>query len=151
LYETALKISDNDYSVWGNLAASYYWTPDERDKAQAKYQKAAYLAEQRLEVNPLDPDVLSNLAGYYGRMGNRSKTLSLLKQLLALKPSNLEVIFRIANIYEQLGERELALKWIATALENGYSLAEIDHYPGLRELRADSNFKRLLKNSKKEP
>ena len=151
LYETALKISDNDYTVWGNLAASYYWTPDERDKAQAKYQKAAYLAEQRLEVNPLDPDVLSNLAGYYGRMGNRSKTLSLLKQLLALKPSNLEVIFRIADIYEQLGERELALKWIATALEKGYSLAEIDHYPGMRELRADSHFKLLLKNSKKEP
>ncbi|RKY86624.1 hypothetical protein DRQ11_08105, partial [candidate division KSB1 bacterium] len=151
MYKQALELLDNDYRVWGYLAASYYWTPNERDKAQTIYQQAAYLAEQRLKVNPRDSDVLSDLAGYYGRMGNRSRALSLLEQVLILEPSNLEVMFRIADIYELLGERELALNWIKTALQKGYSLAEIDRYPGLRKLRADERFQRLVEDSKKEP
>ena len=151
MYKQALELLDNDYRVWGYLAASYYWTPNERDKAQTIYQQAAYLAEQRLKVNPRDSDVLSDLAGYYGRMGNRSRALSLLEQVLILEPSNLEVMFRIADIYELLGKRELALNWIKTALQKGYSLAEIDRYPGLRKLRADERFQRLVEDSKKEP
>ncbi|MBL7136263.1 MAG: protein kinase [Candidatus Marinimicrobia bacterium] len=150
MYEKALELKDDDYRVWGFLAASYYWTPVKRDRAEAIYKQAVYLAEQQLEANPLDPEVISDLADYYGMMENSPKALSLLKQVLALEPSDLGVMFRIGEIYEQLGERETALKWIETALKKGYSVTEAECNPFLRELRADERFQLLLKNIKKE-
>ena len=44
--------------------------------AGAIYKQAAYLAEQQLEANPPDPEVISDLADYYGMMGNSPKALS---------------------------------------------------------------------------
>ena len=49
-------------------------------------------------------------------------------------------------VWVELGKRELALKWIETALKKGFSLVKIDRYPGLKELRADERFQRLLQN-----
>ena len=151
MYEKALQLSDVDYRVWGYLAASYYWISDKRDTARVIYKRAAHLAKQGLKVNPRDPEVLSDLADYFGMMGNRSKALSLLKQVLALKPSALGVMFRIGEIYEQLGKRDLAIKWIGLALEKGYSLAEIKSNPFLRDLRADERFQQLLHRNSKKP
>jgi hypothetical protein len=51
--------------------------------------------------------------------------------------------FRVAETYEQLGDRENALIWVEKALANGYPLAHLDRYPGLRDLRSDERFRRL--------
>jgi hypothetical protein len=59
-------------------------------------------------------------------------------------------MFRIADTYEQIGERDLALQWIQTAIKNGYSLAEIEHNPGLFNLRSDARFRDFLKTVKGE-
>ena len=144
MYEKALGFNDHDYVVWGNLASAYYRTPGEREKAKDTYQRAAQLAEKNREVNPHDPDLLSDLAGYYSMTGDGTNALSLLQVAVDLKPDDLNVFFRIGATYETLGEREQALQWIEKALERGYSQAEIENAPGLKELRADTRFGLLL-------
>ncbi len=148
MYEKALEFNDRDFLVWGNLASAYYWNPAERVKAYETYKRAEELAEKKREVNPRDLDVLSDLAGYYAMTGDSARALSLLQQIVDLKPDGLKVFFRIGATYERLGRREPALQWIGKALEEGYSLAEIERAPSLRELRKDARFKLLQKRSK---
>jgi serine/threonine-protein kinase len=147
-YETALDLNDKNYLVWGNLAAAYYWAPGEREKAKKAYQHAIELAEQVLTVNPKDADVLSQLAGYYAMVGERTRSQSLIKKALSFASGNSQVMYVVGAAYEQMGNREEALHWIGEAVRNGYSLAEIEHEPELRELMADKRFQSLLQNNK---
>jgi serine/threonine-protein kinase len=149
MFKKGLELNDSDYHFWGYLADSYYWTHGDRDKAQYNYQRAAKMAEKELKKNPDDPEILSRLASYYGRMGNRSETLSILDRVTAIKSLLPEVMFRIADTYEQIGERDLALQWIKLSLDKGFSLAEIENNPGLSELRSDKRFRGFLQNRKK--
>jgi tetratricopeptide (TPR) repeat protein len=144
MYEKALGFNDRDYLVWGNLASAYYYSPSERGKAKSTYERAAELAEKNRAVNPRDPDLLSDLASYYSMTGDSTNALSLLQVAVDLKPDDLKVFFRIGATYEELGKREQALQWIEKALERGYSQAEIENAPGLKELRADPRFGLLL-------
>jgi tetratricopeptide (TPR) repeat protein/tRNA A-37 threonylcarbamoyl transferase component Bud32 len=148
MYRKALDKKDIDYQVWGNMAESYYWTPGERDKSLPHYQRAIDLAKKELQGKPDDPEILSFLASYYGRLSNLSQTLAVLERLESLHNLIPAVMFRIADTYEQIGKRDLALHWIKAAIENGYSLAEIEHNPGLFNLRSDKRFREFLKQTK---
>ncbi len=148
MFKKALEKSDADYLIWGFLAESYYWTLEERDKAHSNYLRAAKIAEKEARKKPNDPEILSRLASYYGRMGNRSKSLSMLDRVTAIKSLTPEVMFLIAATYEQTGEREEALQWIKSALDKDFSLAEIENNPGLSDLRSDRRFQELLQNRK---
>lgn len=142
-YELALTLNDNDYLTWGNLAAAYFWISGKKEKAIDTYKRAIEIAEERLKVNTKDPDVISNLASYYSDIGNREKSLELLKEALDIAPDNVEVMYRAASIYENLGMRDEALLWIGKAIENGYSLTEIESQPELKDLLADERYKKL--------
>jgi Flp pilus assembly protein TadD/tRNA A-37 threonylcarbamoyl transferase component Bud32/TolB-like protein len=146
MYRIALTKNDADYKVWGNLAGCYYWMPGESEKAQANFEIAVQLAGVRLQSEPDNPEVLSDLASYYAIMGNRPESERILDYVVALEPADPIMIFRIAETYEQLGERELALKWIGQALERGAPAVKVRRYPGLRELRADPRYRELLDN-----
>ncbi len=148
MFKGALEFNDQDHEVWGNLASAYYWTPGERDKALEVYQRAIEMAVEQAKVNPYDPEVLSLLGGYYSMIGQRAKAVPLTEQALSIAPKHGEVMYRAGHAYEQLGEHEKAVYWIGKALESGYSRREIEHEPGLRQLRADARFQQLLqKNS----
>jgi len=141
-----------DYRVWGYLASTYYHgVPGKRDKAQSLYKQAAKLAEAQRDINPRDPKVLADLAGYYAVLGERGKAVSLMTRALALAPDDLEVMVSAGDTYEQLGERERALHWIRKALEHGYPPKGIERMPGLEQLRADARFQHLLKRSGSKP
>jgi len=146
-YELALTLNDNDYLTWGNLAAAYCWINGKKDTAINIYKHAIEIAEERLKVNPKDPDVISNLARYYSDIGNEKKSLKLLKQSLDIAPENVEVMFRAASTYEHLGMRDEALLWIGKAIRNGYSLSEIENQPELKQLVTDERYQQLLQNN----
>ncbi len=151
MYENALGADDRDYRLWHNLAAAYYWAPDERPKAHDIYQRAARMAEQQREVNPRDPEVLIRLADCYAMLDEPDRARSLIREALALEPDNVENMFLAADIYEHLGERERALEWIARVLEHGYARADIERAPGLQQLRQDERYQRLLQRAGAEP
>ncbi len=146
VYEIALDLSSHDFVVWGNLASTYYRLPNMGEKAIKTYYRAIELGEERRSINPSDPDVLSNLAGYYSMVGDSSKAVELVEQAIQLDPDDARIMYQTGTTYEQLGNRELAIQWIGEALENGYSKSEIENQPELRELIADARFQKILKN-----
>jgi serine/threonine protein kinase/tetratricopeptide (TPR) repeat protein len=142
MYEAALELNDNDYRVWGNLAAAYYWAPGEKQKAQKTYRRAIELGERSKQVNTKDPELLAQVGGYYSMIGDRDAALSHIREAVALAPEDAEVAFRAGAAYEQLGERGEALRWINEALRNGYPMADIESQPELRDLVKDKRFPR---------
>ncbi len=141
MFEKVLEFNDKDYFVWGNLAAAYHWVPGNRFKARAAYERAARMAEEQRAVNPRDPKLLGDLAGYYAMLGKRDEALLLLEAALARAPNNVELMFIAGETYERLNQREEALKWVSKALERGYSAGEVERSPELAKLRTDPRFK----------
>jgi serine/threonine-protein kinase len=143
MYEQALELEDHrDHRIWGNLAASYDCL-GEHEKAQENCRRAAEIAEEQRQVNPLAPGLLCILAGYYQMLGEGPRAETLVEQALNLAPDDVEVLFLAARTYETLGRREKALQWIGKALDQGYPLDKIERARALEELRADPRFQRL--------
>jgi serine/threonine-protein kinase len=144
MYEKALELGPDKYVLCDHLADAYYWSPGGREKAYDYYNKAIGLAEQKLEVDPDDPVLLSNLANYHAMLGSEAEARMYLEQVCALEPSDSDVLVHIAETYEQIGERRSALDWLERALAKGLSPIILDRYPILRRLRADPRCKQLL-------
>jgi serine/threonine-protein kinase len=149
-YEQALEINDNDYLIWGNLAAAYYRMPAKKDIAIDTYKHAIKIAEERLKINPKDAELISNIASYCADIGDKTKSLIMIKKALKMAPGNVVVMNRAASTYEQLGDRENALEWIAKAIRNGYSRSDIENQPELKELVADERYKKIVENIDKK-
>ena len=148
MYQEAVKMNNNDYLTLGNLAAAYFEISGDKGKAITTYKAAISLAEKKLEINPNDQEVASNLAGYYSDIGDSSKALSLIKKAINKAPDNVSVMYRAATTYENLGNREKALYWIGQAIANGYSRSEIEHQPELKGLISDQRYKQLVSKNK---
>jgi serine/threonine protein kinase/Tfp pilus assembly protein PilF len=144
MYEIALKLNKNSYELWGGLAASYYWSVSNRDKAKPTYEKAIKVAEEHLKVNPKDPGTLSSLAGFYADIGNKDKSQAYLRRSLKLASDDPNIMFSVGSTYEKLGNRDKALIWIGKSIDNGYSESDIIYQPELKSLVNDRRFQKLI-------
>jgi serine/threonine-protein kinase len=144
-YEEALKLSAQDYRVWGNLGDAYQWVPGKRAEAERAYQKAIALVNERLQINPRDPYLLSNLAGYRAMLGERAPALAALQKALDAGPGDPEVRFRAALVHNQFGETSATLDWLEKALAAGYSTAKVRDSPDFSALRSNPRFQRLFR------
>ncbi len=144
MYHEALNLNNNDYLMWGNLASAQHWIQGKRNESIENYKKAISIAEKQLEVNPNDPDVISNLAGYYGDINDSTKAYEMLKKSLEIAPDNSDVLYRAATINEHFKNREKALYWIKKALIKGYSISDIEQEPELKQLVSDERYKQLV-------
>ncbi len=147
-YEKAIEINNNDYVIWGNLGAAYYWAPGERDKAKDAFLHAIKLGEEARKVNPNDPEMFSLLAGFYSMVGNKAKALEYAKKSLKLAPHDPDIMFRAGTTYEQLGDRKKAIDWVIESIENGYSRSDIENQPELKNLIADERYKQRVSHIK---
>jgi serine/threonine-protein kinase len=144
MYAQALEISDTYYRIWGNLGESYHWCPGEQAKAIAHFRRAVELGEEALQKEPLNPTIISDLASYYGCLGEHPRAKALLADIVGLEQTDPLVLFKIAETYELMGEHELALDWMEAALDHGASSTKADRFPGLRRLRSDPRYQELL-------
>ena len=141
-YEKAVELNDNDYIIWGNLGAAYYWAPGERDKADSAYWQAIHLGELAKKVNPNDLQLITMLAGYYSMVGSKQKALEDVRKSLKMAPNDAETMFRAGATYEQLGERKKAIEWIIKSIKKGYSRSDIESQPDLKKLITDKLYKK---------
>jgi len=58
---------------------------------------------------------------------------------------NPEILYNAGYSYEALHKRDLALAWIAKALEHKYAMAAVKHSPDMKGLISDSRFAALDK------
>ena len=143
LFETALEIGEGNYRLWGNLGSAYFWAPGEGEKAESAFKRAIELAEKQKEINPNDPYVTIELAGYQAKIGNEEEADENVQKALDLAPENTWVMFLAGTTFEQLGDREEALHWIGKAIEHGHSQSEIMNQPELQDLISDERFQQV--------
>ncbi|OGU71248.1 MAG: hypothetical protein A2V93_12785 [Ignavibacteria bacterium RBG_16_34_14] len=148
MYEQALKLQDTDYSVWGYLAGAYRQSSADSSKIIFVLRKAKLQAERQLKINPVDPEVLTNIASYCTELNLPDSALTIVKKVESLNPKDVNVMILIGEVYEQLGKRDQAITWINKAIDNGYSIEELDHIPELKNLRADSRFEKIISKLK---
>ena len=139
--ERAATRAPNDYRVWRNLAAAYFWTLGDREKARATYEHAVELAEKESQVNPQDPGLQLRLADCLSHLGKAAEARSRLKQALARAPADAGLMALAGTVFEQLGDRPRALEWISRAVGSGYPVADIKTDPALTALLEDPKFK----------
>jgi len=140
--QEALKLDDSDYQTWGNLGDAYYYGGNKQSAIES-YKKAISLAAQRLKINPRDTDVLSDLAGYWSMLGDRSRALDYLDRALVGKKDK-EVLFDAALVYNQLHETGTALEWLSKALAAGYSKSVVSRAPALDNLHDNPRYQALM-------
>ena len=148
MYEKALKMQDSDYKVWGYLAGAYRQSSADTSKLYLALRKAKTLAEEQLKVNPLDPGVLTDIASYSTELGLRDSAMAIIRKVESLNPTDVNVMIPMSVVYEELGKRNNALTWIKKAIDNGYSVEELNHIPELKSLRADDRFTQIISKIK---
>ena len=144
--ERAVALNEADYIVWGNLGTAYLWSGADRDLYEATKRMAIDLATETLDANPDDNQARAKLAGYHAEMGDTTAAFTQL-DYFGRSPSQSypnETLFEVGTAWEAVGERTPAIEWISKAVYNGYSVTELERYPGLAELRDDSVFADFL-------
>jgi len=147
MYENALEINDRFYPLWGNLATCYKLSPNENEnaKAEATFKHAIQLTEEKLGVNPNDPEVLSMIAVYYAELTDAEKAKHYIEKAIAQAPGDMELEFRAAEVYAMIGDKEKSFHYLKELLEGGYSLQRIQQSPALQTFQSDERFQALLK------
>jgi len=147
MYETALELDRGNYLIWGNLASAYYWAPGERHKADDLYWWAIELVKESLSINPNDPYAVADLATYLGMVGEKEESEMYIQRALDMAPGNSYMMYMAGSIYERIGEREKALRWLESAINEGYPISDILHQPELEQLIADERFQKMLQDN----
>jgi serine/threonine protein kinase/tetratricopeptide (TPR) repeat protein len=140
----ASKLAPKNDQVWGNLGDAYACLPGTRDKAPEAYRKAVQLGQERLAVNPNEPEALSVVALYQAKLGEKAKALANIEKARKLAPASRKVAWEAALVYELGGNRDLAIKCLQDALEEGQAVEEVRIEPALVNLRSDKRFAQLM-------
>lgn len=129
------------YLGWANLADTLLWIPGREQEARLAYARASELLTPRLQRSPNDVTVVSRMALYLARSGEKSQCKQMIQRALALAPLSADVQFRAGLAYELIGQRKLALEALGQALRLGYPNKFIDAAPELVALRRDPGYR----------
>lgn len=140
-----------NYIIWGNLGDAYRWTTGLAARAPEAYRKAIELANKTLSVNPRDAQALSSLALYRAKVGEAGAAMSILNRALKTASGDHNVVFTAALVNAIAGRSEQALRYLAMAVEGGYSRNEIAMEPELEALRNLTGYRKLMEPKGKEP
>ncbi len=143
MYARALDRDETDYVIWGHLAFAYAYGA-EPERAEVPFHRAIDIGNRKLQEDPENPELLSDLASYYAMIGERDQSLELQESALALRPADSAVLATIGETFEVLGDRDRALEWIGRALQEGMTAAELEKRPTLRGLAADERYLNLV-------
>jgi serine/threonine protein kinase/tetratricopeptide (TPR) repeat protein len=150
MFEKALAIDDHDYVLWGNLGIEYQHISGQEAKARQALSKAIELAKKSLAVDPRDTQVVVDLANYHATLANRDQAQGYLKRVETDGKKQADLARQIALVYAELADRSRTLEWVATALELGCPLGEVEAEPSLQKFSNDPQFVALIKAHKQK-
>ena len=142
--QEALKLDEQDWQNWGNLADTLYQIPAKRKEALSAYSKAIEKAKARLEVNPRDATILAYTADYYAMLDQEKPAREELARALEVTSSDADVLFRAAILYNHFGEQEKTLEYLHKAVTAGFSPILVRDTPDFDGLKSDPRFRKLL-------
>jgi serine/threonine-protein kinase len=138
--EKALRLNDQNYLVWRNLAEDYLWAK-EPEKADGAYRRELELLQKAADLRPNDAELLAELGTLYAQQGSRSKAQTEIAKAIALSPDNSTVLINAAEVEERLGNRSEGLVYAQRGLNKGFSLDDLKKRYALQSLLSDPRFK----------
>jgi serine/threonine protein kinase/tetratricopeptide (TPR) repeat protein len=144
----AIELQPEKYDHWGNLGDAYRMIPGKLNQAREAYHQAIHLAEVQLNVNPNDADMLSSLALYSARVGEKDKSRSYLSKSLEISPHDPDVLRIACLVHLEFSEQKAAIQWLARAVSAGYVKEQLLANPELAALRSEPGFSQLVNEAK---
>jgi len=138
--EKALKLNDQNYLVWRNLAEDYLWAK-EPEKAGEAHRRELELLQKAVETHPNDAELLSELATLYAQQRVASKAQTMIAKAVALSPESGTVLVNAAEVSDRLGRRSEGIHYVEQGLQKGFSLDDLKKRYALQALLADPQFK----------
>lgn len=132
MYNHAIELAPEDFSMHGSLADAHWFLPDGRDRATQSYRRAAALAEKALAVDATIGDTWGLLGYYYARLGENERSIRYEKRALELAPESPFVSYYAAIAAAARGDKQEASRMIGRALEQGFPKALAVPDPALR-------------------
>ena len=115
-----------------------------RPEAAQDYRHAATLAERRVSVNPKDATTWMQLAYYYARLGEPSRSAPCRARALALAADDVFVQYYAALISLEEHNVNVALDALHRAIDLGYPIEMVRAAPEFSNLLQDERFQHLL-------
>ncbi len=144
LLEEAIKMGEDYYIIWANLADCYRYTPGYSEKAPEAYQRAIKLAKEQLEITPGDAQLRSSLAAVFAKLGDSKNALSEISKARKLAPNDVPILLDCVLVFEIVKQRDQAIVALQEYIERGGSIEEVRDHPDLAGLRADPRYQKLF-------
>lgn len=142
-FEKAVEMNPAQQVLVGNLADAYRWS-NQKEKANATYEKAIALAYKELQVNPQSAATLAHIALYYGKKGDTVQAMQFVKRARAIDKANVDFIYDEAVIETLSNRPEAAVGSLRIALQKGFSVDNVKTDPEFASLESRPDFRDLL-------
>jgi TolB-like protein/Flp pilus assembly protein TadD len=141
----ALEFAETDHRIWGRLAESYRFIPEQEPESQYAYKRAAELARENLQINKEDWYTRAMLGLYLVYLGEQAEGMNFLEEAIEQSQRDPEILYfkALAVLQENDTEQAIALLEETIALEQYYrQFIALD--PDLKRLQDDLRFNSLL-------
>jgi tetratricopeptide (TPR) repeat protein len=128
---------------WGNLGDALQVTGKE-DMAVEAYARASEAARSKLNLQPISPEALSEVALFCAKAREEEDAISYAAAASELQPDNPKILLVNAAVNCIIGRDDDSLAWLDRAVKMGISRAEIDLVPEFARLRENPRFQRIL-------
>ncbi len=139
-YERALTLGRESSSLWWNVALCYE-AEGLHGKAKHAFGRGLAAAEKALAEDPRNGRERANEAYFDAKLGQPRRAETDIGQALQLSQDD-DTIQMAVFTWEALGRRDESMRLLA---QTPSILADVAHYPELRDLARDPGFVRLLK------
>lgn len=137
-YDTYIRLYPEDSAGYNNKALIY--------KRKGEWAKEEGLYHVALAMQPNDVTALNNLAVNYAHQGRFAEAEQVMKTLEKLDPGEPYADLHRAKVYAAQGKVELALEYLARALEGMAKLDTLHHIEFRQDIRVDPSFDGLREN-----
>jgi len=149
-FERATALNPDSWLLWVNLGDAYRWSSTRKAKTREAYTRGIALGEKDLALRPRDGSSLGTLAATWAKLGDPQRAATLASMAVEATPDDAFALYAAGVAYELGGDRERAVATIAAALDNGYSLDEVELDPELSALRSAPGVMGSLKRHQTE-
>ncbi|MFA6957704.1 MAG: tetratricopeptide repeat protein [Thermoanaerobaculia bacterium] len=149
-FERATALNPDSWLLWVNLGDAYRWSGTRKAKTREAYSRGIALGEKDLALRPRDGSSLGTLAATWAKLGDPQRAATLASMAVEATPDDAFALYAAGVAYELGGNREKAVATIAAALDNGYSLNEVELDPELSALRSAPGVMDSLKRHQTE-
>jgi len=149
-FERATALNADSWLLFVNLGDAYRWSDTRKAKAREAYEHGIELGEKDLALRPRDGSSLGTLAATWAKMGDARRATTLASLAVEAAPDDAFALYAAGVAYELAGDRPRAVETLASALDKGYSLNEVELDPELSGLRSAPGVMSSLKGHSTE-